>query len=197
MLFKALATASKALGAALIVLPLSANADFYIDGDLGYATPEADEIRASSGPGYSVGIGSELTSWLALELDYVGLGNFSVTGADVLPDDALNVIGIGVASDFTITGFSASMLLSWRPNRWDNFYARAGYFAWSNEIEYRVRRGAIDIDESTSIDGQDPMFGLGYAYLLGGSMESSIEYNRYYAGDVSVDIIAVGLNYHF
>ncbi|WP_370979679.1 outer membrane beta-barrel protein [Agaribacterium sp. ZY112] len=181
----------------LSVLTVVSRAGVYVDADIAYATPSSDVVSASAGPAFSVGVGTELNSWFALELDYVRLGGFSVSGAEAIDEDDLAVIGLGAASDFNISGVNASALLSWRPNRWDNFYLRAGYMAWNNALEVRLNRGSHFVDHTFNLDGQDPMFGLGYAYLLGGNMESSIEYNRYFVGDVDIDVLALGLNYHF
>ncbi len=182
---------------AIIFAPAALSQQVYLSGDLAYVTPSNSAIDVSSGFGYSAGAGVTLGDYIALELEYVALGDFSVDGVEAVEDGALNDLGLGAASDASVTGFNTSVLLRWPPNEWDTFYLRAGYFTWENELTLILGNSVGALEDTLTREGSDPMFGIGYAYAPGGSLSLYIEYNRYATEELDIDVIAGGVGYSF
>ena len=69
-------------------------------------------------------------------------------------------------------------------------FGKVGFHAWDS---------TVNLDSNVSIegaDGTDPMFGAGIAYKFS-SVSIQAEFERYQLDDTDVDLMSIGLAYHF
>jgi hypothetical protein len=187
---------------ALILLPVTAHAQFFVEGafggakadlgefqDLGFATDEASGTW-SLGAGYMVNrhlgietgyraIGdSEISSLTAASGTFGGLP-FSSTGALSLKADAKGLY-VGPLFETYIERFRLN--------------ARAGMFAWKSDITLSTSAGSIKDKD----DGLDPYAGLGVSYAMTDSAFFGLSWTRFRVLDeVDVDAWDIRLKFSF
>lgn len=132
-----------------------------------------DIIFDDSDIGYKIGVGMNFTDYLAAELAYVDLGEFSAFGGE-----------------FSQTGLTASLIPTYKMNEDASVFAKIGLMSWT--FEY-----SSNFAPSGEETGSDMFYGLGFEYKVGNTASVVAEYERYDIADGDVDLLSVGVKIGF
>jgi hypothetical protein len=176
------------LGALAPAVGWCADNGIYIGGSLAAPSPNLDWSTAhgpeDEGKGFKAIVGARPLDWLAIEANYVDLGETSVPLlAGVCPpgpcpgEETFDASAVSVS----VLGMLALPLV--------DLYARAGTARW--ETERQVRLGPVQ-----ERAGTDATYGLGLQARVG-SFAFRAEYERFDFGRDEADALSVGFTYTF
>ena len=177
-----IACAVIAVGAVAVPADAADNG-FYLGASVGAAGVKYDDFESSNfdydagSIGYKIIAGWRFLDWLAVEADYIDLGN---------GDDKVN--GVKIETDVSGATLSAVGFLPVGPV---DVFARVGAIDWSTDIS------APSFNASQNDDGIDFTYGVGAQFRLG-SLALRAEYEQFDVTDAdSVDLVSVGLTWTF
>ena len=154
---------------------LAADNGFYLGAGVGYSSVDVDDFDFSGdATGYKIIAGWRILDWLAVEGNYVGVGEAidQVAGEDVAAD---------------IDGFTLSALV-FMPVGPVDLFARAGLFDWNADFSFD--------DITSGDDGTDFVLGVGAQFRLG-SLALRAEYERFELDPASTDMFTLGATWTF
>ena len=154
---------------------LAADNGIYLGAGIGYSNVDVDDFDFSGdATGYKVIAGWRVLDWLAVEGNYVGVGEVDdeVEGEDVEAD---------------IDGFTLSALV-FMPVGPVDLFARAGLFSWNADFSFD--------DINSGDDGTDFVLGVGAQFRLG-SLALRAEFERFELDQASTNMFTAGVTWTF
>ncbi|MGF1728302.1 outer membrane beta-barrel protein [Photobacterium kasasachensis] len=186
------------LGIITALFPALANAgNVYIGASVGQAnyndlvTSDIDNSLSSAGidlddsdTGFKLFGGFRANDYFAFELFYANLGEVSMNFGDT--SSFMGIQEMTVEQDTLGASLIGILPVT------DSFelFGKVGFHAWDS---------TVNLDSNVSIegaDGTDPMFGAGIAYKFS-SVSIQAEFERYQLDETDVDLMSIGLAYHF
>ena len=182
-------TSLAALLAAFAFAPLAANADsgFYVGGNVGGATLEAD-FGDTGIPGFPTELDEDDTAikvFAGYTFDLPGIDLAVEAGYVDFGKPEIDVLGVDIGLDSTGINLWGIAALETGPV---DLYAKLGYIAW--DVEFSAQ------GVSESADGSDLGYGLGMSFGLG-AIKVRGEYEVYDLDDADLSMLSVGLVYQF
>ena len=187
---------------ALCFASIQAQANWFVDVELGYANADTNAISSPSSvdvsslddadASYSVGVGYQFTSRWAISARYINLGETSVTlSSDSLSPSEYHKAVAGISP---ILGDGWGLDVNYAFWQSDTWFAsvRAGGYWWESDIESYYNNSML----STNISGSDWYAGLGIGYKFAKHWSVDLSATRYFI-DNDVDNLGLGLTYCF
>lgn len=210
--------ARNALGAALVlafsVTPAAFAADMGFYGIVGLGQSEAD-ISAPAGvsvdnkdTSYFLGAGYRFNDYVSVEGGYLDLGEASVSASG-------GISGTYYGIPFTATGTlsAKSEVKGWSLgpkftlplSKQADLYGKVGYYFWDADttatLVGNVTFGGVTYaaggSANVSDNGEDPYYGIGFAYRFTDRVGLLVDYTRYKVDTTDVDTLGVGLTIKF
>lgn len=188
--------------------------NWYVQASLGYASGASSEQNIyneaqnigfkvydidvdDSRSAFKLGVGTSLSEKFSLEFGYTDLGEVSTafTTTTTEPEKFLD-LARAIHPD-SVEGFTASLNYQfWRHQDWF-VNARAGLYVWESEYDSREVFSDTPLPALDGEDGIDLYIGLGANYRLSKRFQVNVEWERYYLESDDVDLITLGVSYHF
>lgn len=206
------ATKLRILGGCIILMSGSVNAGAYLYGTIGQSTfdtgiaPTGTTIDDTDITA-SIGMGVELSDYVALEAGYVLLGETSLSTSSPVSE---TLYGSTVTIDGTfavgVDGFTLGVKGQLPVSDEMSIFGRFGLYKWSSDAKFS---GSVTIDGSTYSgstiasldDGTDPYFGVGIAYNVTEDITLDVNWTRYVlevlSESLDVDTLNVGVSFNF
>lgn len=170
----------------LSTLALSAQAQWYVQGDLGASKIDITHVNSSDSPSFTqrISVGYAFDKNFRLAVDYTNYGKVTANYADVV-DVSLKGKSLG------LTGFYDFDLADFKPYVGVRVSANKG----EGDVTANARYYRIDFVTETSI-GIGALAGVQYKLTDNVALNTNIEYNRL-ASDVSDVGVKAGLRFSF
>lgn len=168
----------------LSTLALSAQAQWYVQGDLGASKIDITDLNSSDSPSFTqrISVGYAFDKNFRLAVDYTNYGKVTANYADVA-DVSLKGKSLG------FTGFYDFDLADFKP------YVGVRVSANEGDVTANVRYYRIDFATETNI-GIGALAGVQYKLTDNVALNTNIEYNHL-ASDVSDVGVKAGLRFSF
>ncbi|HHF3626766.1 opacity family porin [Haemophilus influenzae] len=168
----------------LSTLALSAQAQWYVQGDLGASKIDITDLNSSDSPSFTqrISVGYAFDKNFRLAVDYTNYGKVTANYADIV-DVSLKGKSLG------FTGFYDFDLADFKP------YVGVRVSANEGDVTANARYYRIDFATETSI-GIGALAGVQYKLTDNVALNTNIEYNRL-ASDVSDVGVKAGLRFSF
>lgn len=218
MLGKKKQVVRNALGAALVlafsVTPAAFAADTGFYGIVGLGQSEVD-ISAPAGvsvdnkdTSYFLGAGYRFNDYVSVEGGYLDLGEASVSASGGISGTYYGIpfTATGTLSAKSeVNGWSLGPKFTLPLGKQADLYGKVGYYFWdadtaasfSGTVVFGGVTYAAGASAKVSSSGEDPYYGVGFAYRFTDRVGLLVDYTRYTVDTVDVDTLGVGLTIKF
>ncbi|GLX77972.1 hypothetical protein tinsulaeT_13120 [Thalassotalea insulae] len=198
---------------ALVVYQVSPSAEqFYLGGYLGKSSFDVEQVDLEisndaaiddSDSAYKLIVGYSFNPHFAIEGGYANLGEVTANLSGAYVDEYYSS-HYEVNAAVEVSGLILNLVGIMPVNEQVALYAKLGVFSWDADLKYNLsasdvydgQRYSYSDGDSESVDDKDAFYGVGMSYQWN-NWSLRGEYEIYKSDSEDIDVMSVGVTYHF
>jgi Calx-beta domain/OmpA-like transmembrane domain/Beta-propeller repeat len=144
--------------------------------------------------GWKIVGGYRFNRWFGVEGAIVDLGTFDSSINATVPNPAQLLNDIADVHPYSARGYSATVMGTLPISERLSVFGKAGLFIWQGEVKANAGSfGSVSKDEN----GVDLTLGLGTSFKITDRIQIRTEWERYFLKRDDIDLISIGMSFHF